>query len=311
MINSVINRNNYIGNDATATYPYSFKVYTKNDLKVVVREIATGVETVLVVDTDYTVSGLLSVTGGNVVLVDSAQAWLTGGFLKDEYAISIRRIRSLKQLADVKNQGDFFPETHEDVFDKQVMISQQQQDEIDRSIKLLESISPTVFDMHLPAEFVGAEYATIMTNADGDGWEKGPTASEVSNAQTYAINAQTSADEAAASAASVVAPQITGSRAVPEDIVAGTGIAFSGTPVFHTWYVQGSGGAVTISANPSIAPGVAVGQRLRLIGRSDTNTLTINTGNGVDLNGDSVTLLASSVIDFEYDGTNWLETSRR
>lgn len=102
---------------------------------------------------------------------------------------------------------------------------------------------------------------------------------------------------------------ITGSRASPQNIVAGVGILFVGRSSFQTWFVQGSGGAVTVTANPAISAGV-VGQSLRLVGRSDTNILTLNDGNGLDLNG-PIILSSSSSIDLLFDGTNWVETSRR
>lgn len=134
-------------------------------------------------------------------------------------------------------------------------------------------------------------------------------ASSEANALVSKNAAAASAAAAAISAASF-GIALTGSRAAPQSIVAGTGIAFTGAQVFQTWYVQGNGGAVTVTANPAIAAAGSVGQKLRLIGRSDTNTLTLNDGNGLDLNG-PIIMGASSVIDFEYDGTNWLETSRR
>lgn len=106
------------------------------------------------------------------------------------------------------------------------------------------------------------------------------------------------------------APTITGTRALPQSIVAGTGIAFVGTAWNSTWYIQGSGGAVDVSANPQIAAGTSVGQRLRLIARSNTNTVKLEDGTGLDLNGMWIGE-ASSVLDLEWDGTNWLETNRR
>lgn len=103
---------------------------------------------------------------------------------------------------------------------------------------------------------------------------------------------------------------ITGTRASPSSIVAGTGIAFTGTSTKSLWFIQGSGGAVTVSANPQIAAGTNVGQELLIIGRHDTNLVTLNHGTGLDLNGvweggagDSLHLV--------WDGTNWSEIARR
>lgn len=112
---------------------------------------------------------------------------------------------------------------------------------------------------------------------------------------------------------SFVTRKVTGSRASPQAIVAGTGVAYVATGgMDQTWFVQGSGGPVTISANPAIAAGTVVGQRLKLIGRSDTNTVTIGGGValGVSQNGDMVLGDDCSII-YEWDGTYWQEESRR
>ena len=104
-------------------------------------------------------------------------------------------------------------------------------------------------------------------------------------------------------------PVITGTRASPSAIVAGTGVAFSGTVYHNTWFIEGSGGAVTVTANPQIVAGTTVGQELKLIGRNDTNTVTLANGTGLSLNGGAV-LAADNVLSLFWDGTNWLETAR-
>jgi hypothetical protein len=102
---------------------------------------------------------------------------------------------------------------------------------------------------------------------------------------------------------------VTGTRASPSAIIAGTGIAFTGTTARQMWFIQGSGGAVDVSANPQIAAATTVGQELVLVGRSDANTVTLEDGTGLDLNGD-ITLAASTVLSLVWDGTNWVEMSR-
>ena len=143
-LSSATSRVSYTGNGAVDTYAYTFKIFSEDDLLVTVRD-TNGVETTLTIDTDYTVSGVGSVSGGNVVLVNSAQAWLDGdGDLKSSYVITIRRVRDLIQQTDIRNQGAFYPEIHEDQFDILTMQDQQQQDEIYRSVKLPEPTPLTV-----------------------------------------------------------------------------------------------------------------------------------------------------------------------
>jgi hypothetical protein len=105
------------------------------------------------------------------------------------------------------------------------------------------------------------------------------------------------------------APTVTGTRASPSSIVAGTGISFTANHIYNIWFIQGSGGAVTVTANPQISAGTTVGQKLTLIGRSDTNTVTISNGTGLSLNSSAV-LGADDVIQLIWDGTNWTEMSR-
>lgn len=199
-IASITNRNTYTGNGAVDTYGYTFRIFDEDELLVIVRD-TNDVETTLTISTDYTVSGVGSLSGGNVILVNSSQNWLdVDGDLKSGYILTIRRVLPLIQETDIRNQGEFYPEIHEDQFDKGIMIAQQQQDEIDRSMKLSETTDPADFDATLPASLVGAANTSIVTNASGDGFEPGPTSDEISNAQGYALAASASATAAAASA---------------------------------------------------------------------------------------------------------------
>lgn len=107
-----------------------------------------------------------------------------------------------------------------------------------------------------------------------------------------------------------IAPTISGTNAAPIAIVAGTGVTFSGSAYFNIKFIEGSGGAVNISANPQVAAGSSVGQRLSLISKSATNTVTLEDGDGLSLNGTWVGGL-DSVIALVWNGSVWMEESRR
>ena len=202
-ISSTTSRMDYTGNGAVDTYSYSYKIFANTDLLVTVRN-TSDVETTLTLTTDYTVTGVGSSSGGNVVLVNSAQSWLDGdGDLKSNYILTIRRVRPIKQLTDIRNQGAFYPEVHEDTFDSLVMIGQQQQDEIDRSMKLSETTDPDDFSTILPASLIDNPGASIIVNDDGDGFTDGPTADAIAAAQANAASA--ALDAATASAAAIAA----------------------------------------------------------------------------------------------------------
>jgi hypothetical protein len=80
------------------------------------------------------------------------------------------------------------------------------------------------------------------------------------------------------------------------DVTASGGI----TPNRSKLLIQGSGGPVTITANPQIASGLA-NQRLILHGQSDTNTVTIRDGDGVKLPGfNAITLGQDDYITLDY-----------
>lgn len=102
---------------------------------------------------------------------------------------------------------------------------------------------------------------------------------------------------------------VSGTRASPTAITAGGGIT-ADSVLRSLQFIQGSGGAVDITANPQISAGTTVGQEVVLIGRSDTNTVTLDDGTGLSLNGSCI-LDADNAIGLFWDGTNWSELWRR
>lgn len=103
---------------------------------------------------------------------------------------------------------------------------------------------------------------------------------------------------------------VSGTGAAPGSITAAGGITAAAAIPFQTQFIQGSAGAVTITANPQVSAGTVVGQIMYLIGGSDTNTVTFSDGTGVSLNG-SATLYNHSALALVWDGTVWTELYRR
>jgi len=197
---STANRNDYTGNDTTATYNYSFRIFLEGDLLATVRNTTTDVETTLALTTDYTVTGVTDDGGGTIVLQGTGKDWQgTGSNLNTGYSLTVRRVAQLTQNTDIRNQGDFFPEAHENQFDKLTMIDQQQQEGIDKSLKLSETVASSDFDPTIPASIVGVDGISIITNPAGDGLIAGPTADEISSASGSATAAAASAAAAATS----------------------------------------------------------------------------------------------------------------
>ena len=195
-VSSTTNRNDYTGNGAVDTYSYGFRIFANTELLVTVKN-TSNVETTLTLTTDYTVTGVGDDSGGNVVLVSASQDWLDGdGDLLTGYTLTIRRVVPLTQTTDIRNQGSFLPESHEDVFDYLTMINQQQQDEIDRSMRNPESLPASSFDPTLPAD-INTAGTVLKVNDAGTGFEVGPTAADIASASANATAAAASAVAAA------------------------------------------------------------------------------------------------------------------
>ncbi|EPH1775851.1 right-handed parallel beta-helix repeat-containing protein [Citrobacter freundii] len=114
-VSTEVDHNDYTGNGVTTSFPYTFRIFKKSDLVVQVVDLNENI-TELVLDTDYTVTGAGGYTGGNVVLSSP---------LANGYQISISRELPVTQETDLRNQGKFFAEVHEDAFDKLTMLIQQ------------------------------------------------------------------------------------------------------------------------------------------------------------------------------------------
>jgi hypothetical protein len=119
----------FLGNDATTVFPFAFKVFTTADLRVV-RTNALGVESDLVLDTDYTVtlnSNQDNDPGGTVT---RGTALPTG-----ERLTITSDVEALQPLV-LTNNGGFYPRVINDAFDKITIIAQQLIEQVGRSLKL-------------------------------------------------------------------------------------------------------------------------------------------------------------------------------
>lgn len=114
-VSTEVDHNDYTGNGTTTNFDYNFRVFKRTDLVVSVLDLDNNL-TVLTLDTDYMVTGAGGYNGGKVIL----SAPLGNG-----WKISISRNLPLTQDTDLRNQGSFFPEVHEDAFDKLTMLIQQ------------------------------------------------------------------------------------------------------------------------------------------------------------------------------------------
>src|SRR5438445_255759 len=115
------------GNSATTVWPFDFLVPAQTDLVVTLVLISSGDETVLAPSV-YTVIGIGNPIGGSVTYP------LSGAPLSALYEIVVERFVPDVQETDLVNQGGVYPQDIEDALDYLTMITQQQQDQLDRSI---------------------------------------------------------------------------------------------------------------------------------------------------------------------------------
>ncbi len=118
------------GNGVTQIFPIAFKFNNDTDLIVLLVDDATGAVSQLTLNSDYTVSGEGDEEGG---LINVVIAPATGKRLK------VTRLVDILQLTDLRNQGKFFAEVHEDAFDLLTMIAQQHDSGIRSALRVAES----------------------------------------------------------------------------------------------------------------------------------------------------------------------------
>lgn len=118
------------GNGVTQIFPIAFKFNSDTDLVVLLVDDATGAVSQLTLNSDYTVSGEGDEEGG---LINVVVAPASGQRLK------VTRVVDILQLTDLRNQGKFFAEVHEDAFDLLTMIAQQHESGIRSSLRVAES----------------------------------------------------------------------------------------------------------------------------------------------------------------------------
>ncbi|CNE70467.1 glycosyl hydrolase family 28-related protein [Yersinia kristensenii] len=114
-VSTEINHEEYVGNGVTSVFPYRFRILKASNM-VVVSIAPNGTETTLILNTGFTVSGVGSYAGGNVTLPNP---------LPEGWGLTLTRVLPAIQETDLRNQGTFFAETHEDAFDYLTMLIQQ------------------------------------------------------------------------------------------------------------------------------------------------------------------------------------------
>lgn len=120
----------FAGSGTVSTFTFPFKVFEDSDLLVVVLAVATGVESTLVLDSDYSVAlnpNQDSNPGGTITLMD--------GPLPTGFNLVISSAVPELQGVELTNQGGFYPEVVTDEFDLLTILIQQLEEQLSRTIE--------------------------------------------------------------------------------------------------------------------------------------------------------------------------------
>ena len=135
-VSSETNKNTYTGDGATTTFAYTFRILNQTHIKVQFKD-DDDIITTKTLTTDYTVTNVGNSSGGNIVFEATSIPAATD-------TVIFTRAVPLKQETDYTENDTFPAESHEEALDELTMICQQQQEEIDRVLKV--DASFTAFD---------------------------------------------------------------------------------------------------------------------------------------------------------------------
>lgn len=211
-ISTTENRKIYAGDGISTAFAFPYLFFAAADLTVVLVDDATGVETVQTLTTHYTVTGANNPAGGTVTMVTAPAAGKT---------LVILREVELKQEVDLVENDPLPVAAIEEAMDRSAMMAQQQQEQIDRSLRLpvaAQGVSTTLPAPNPRRALMWDASGTALANSNIDPdaqvalaeQQANAAASSASQAETaraaaegFATGASNSASEAAASAASI------------------------------------------------------------------------------------------------------------
>ena len=155
-ISTTIIKNSYSGDGSTTVFAYAFKIATTADIEVIIRSSA-GVETTKTLTTHYSVSGAGVATGGNVTMETAPASGET---------LVIRRATTRTQAVDLVENDPFTADSVEGAFDKNLAISQEIQEELNRSIKV--SKTNTITSSEFTTSATDRANKTLGFDSSGD-----------------------------------------------------------------------------------------------------------------------------------------------
>lgn len=121
-------KNSYSANSSTVTFNYTFKIAADTEIEVIIRA-SDGTETIKSKGTHYSVTGVGNAGGGSITFV-------TQHTPQTNETVVLRRVTPLTQGLDLIENDPMPAENIETAYDKLTAISQELQEQLDRSIKV-------------------------------------------------------------------------------------------------------------------------------------------------------------------------------
>ena len=182
----------YAGNGVTTAFPFAFKIFTKADVQVV-RATTAGVETILVLDSDYSVSVNTNQTsnpGGTITYP------ISGAPLSAILTLTASGNVSYTQGTSLPVGGAFNAAVVEAALDRVTLLTQQLLEQVSRAVKV--SISSGI-DPAAYLTSIAAAVTAVNAAAGAAGTSATNAATSEGNALSYKNTAGTSATNAATS----------------------------------------------------------------------------------------------------------------
>jgi hypothetical protein len=156
-VTTTLDRQYFNGDGTNKIFPFNFSYFNSGQIYVWL-VAADGTLTPQMLTTDYSLVGGLPVVAGTVTMVVAPPVGTR---------LLVRRVVAETQPTSIRNQGAFFPEIHEDVFDRLTMLLQQvssnQSVGVDRAIRIPDT------DLPIPTLPVAAARAGKLLSFDASG----------------------------------------------------------------------------------------------------------------------------------------------
>ena len=237
----------YTGNGSTTQFPFSFKVFSASDVRVV-RTDSVGAESDLGLGTDYTVAlnADQDANPGGTVTATTAPA--VG------YLITITSQVQNLQPVSLTNQGAFYPKVINDAFDRLTILVQQVAEQVGRAVKV--DISSSLSPSQLIAD-LAAKASAAVTSAAAALASQNAAATSATNAATSASGAATSATNAATSATSAATSATTATTQATTATSASNSASSSATSASNSALAAAGSATTAVNAAASATTPVA------------------------------------------------------